>query len=172
MNARTGSRRGLSAAGSTFFLATLLFVLAACQPAGNAVIGKRVEIKWEERQLLIVGDPGSGVARVFHMRAAPLLIGEMRAPGRTAVRDLQIDKARARIWVLGSDALYAHDARTWSPVRRIPVPTAAATRLTLDGGGAALLIAADGSTLARVEPAHFTVEAYRLAAAQPTGLAQ
>lgn len=167
MNARTGTRRGLAATGSTLFLATLLLAVAACRPAANEIIGKRVEIKWEERQLLFVGDPRTGIARVFHMRAAPLLVGEMRAPGRTAVHDIRIDKARERVWVLGSDALYAHDARTWSVLRRVQAPVADSARLELDSGGAPLLIGNDGLAIARVEPTHFTVEAFRLADSHP-----
>lgn len=167
MTARTGSRRGLAATGSTLFLATLLLAIAACRPATNEIIGKRVEIKWEERQLLIIAGPNTGIARVFHMRAAPLLVGEMRAPGRSAVHDIRIDKARERVWVLGGDALYAHDARTWSVLRRVEAPVADSARLELDAAGAPLLIGSDGRAIARVEPAHFTVEAFRLADSQP-----
>lgn len=159
MTAQTGTRRGL-AAGSSLFLATLLLALAACRPAAEVTNGKRVEAKWEERQLLIVGDERSGTARIFHTRAAPALIGELRAPGRNAVRDIRIDAARGRIWVLGDAAVYLHDARSGSVIRRIP---AAAQRLELDHGGAPRLLADDGSLLARVDPSTFSVERQRLA---------
>lgn len=163
MTALTGTRRGFAATGSSLFLATLLLALAACRPAGDAAIGKRVEVEWKERQLLFVGDARSGNARIFHMRAAPLLIGEMRAPDRTAVRDLRIDRERQRVWILGEAAVYVHDARSWSLVRRIAAPAAAAERLDLDADGAPLLLGGDGRTLARIEPARFAVETFRLA---------
>lgn len=162
MTAPTATRRG-SAAGLTLALATLLFAVAACRPVGEIATGKHIEVQWEERQLLLVGDARTGSARVFHMRAAPLLIGEMRAPGRTAVRDIRIDAARQRVWILGEAAVYVHDARTWSLIRRIPAPAAAAERLELAADGAPLLIGDDGRRLARIEPMHFTVETVRLA---------
>lgn len=167
MTAQTGTRRGL-AAGSSLFLAAfmLTLALAACRPAADVVHGngKRIEAKWEARQLLIVGDDRTGIARIFHTRAAPSLIGELRAPGRKAVRDIRIDEARGRIWVLGEAAVYLHDARSWTLIRSIAAPVAAVERLELDGAGAPQLLAEDGSVVARINPAAgFGVERLRLA---------
>lgn len=163
MNTQTGTRRGFAASGSALLLATTLLTLNACRPEGAAVVGKRVEAKWEARQLLAVGDERTGIVRIFHLRTAPALIGELRAPGRAAVRDIRFDETRGRIWVLGDAAVYLHDARTWSLIRRIPAPAAAAQRLDLEPSGAPRLLAEDGTVLARIEPVGFSVERLRLA---------
>ncbi len=163
MIARTGTRHGFAATGPALILATFALALAACNPAADTLAGKRVEIKWEERQLLIVGDDRTGIARVFHTRSAPLLVGEMRAPQRAAVRDMRIDPARQRVWILGDGALYLHDARSWSLIRRVALPATGDLRLELDDAGAPLLLGSEGRTIARVEPVHFTIEAFRLA---------
>ncbi|MBI2307057.1 MAG: hypothetical protein HYU78_07100 [Rhodocyclales bacterium] len=164
MNTPTGTRRGLAATGSALLLATTLLTLNACRPEGAAAIGKRIEAKWEARQLLVVGDGQTGIVRIFHTRAAPVLIGELRAPGRASVRDIRIDEAHGRIWVLGETAVYLHDARSGSLIRRIPASAAAATqRLELETSGALRLLAEDGTVLARVEPTGFSVEPLRLA---------
>jgi len=163
MTTLTGTRRGFAAFGSAFLLAALLTSMTACRPAGNAVAGKHAEAKWAERQLLVIGDRRTGIARVFHTRAAPLLIGELRAPGRREVRDLRIDPQRNRIWVLGETGVDLHDATTWSLIRRVSAPVAGTETLRLDGTGAPLLLGEDGRALARIDPQHLTIERLRLA---------
>lgn len=148
---------------SALFGATLMLSLVACQPADRAVATKRVEAKWVDRQLLFVGDNRIGTVRIFHLRSAPQLVAELRAPGRTEVRDIALDPASHRIWVLGDGAVYLHDARRFSLIRRIPAVGSGTERLALDASGRPLLIAANGAQVASIDPATLTLQRQQLA---------
>lgn len=163
MTAETGSNRLLSVLCSATFAVALMLSLNACQPADRAVAQKRVEAKWADRQLLLMGDAQLGTVRVYHLRASPQLIAELRAPGRNEVRDISIDAANNRIWVLGDGAVYLHDGRTFSLVKRIPAVGSGTARMALDAGGAPLLIAENGAQLARIDPATYSVERQQFA---------
>lgn len=163
MTAATGSNRLLSVLCSITLGAALTFFLAACEPADRAAMPKRVEAKWVDRQLLLVGDTRLGSVRVYHLRAAPQLVAELRAPGRNEVRDISIDASGNRIWVLGDGAVYLHDGRSFSLVKRIPAVGSGTVRLALDAFGAPLLIAENGEQLARIDPATLVVERLQLA---------
>ena len=158
---------GTSLLQSALMGAVLAISLAACQPAERAAATKRVEAKWADRQMLFVGDNRVGAVRVFHMRAAPALIGELRAPGREAVRDIAIDPAANRIWVLGDGAVYLHDAQRFSLVRRIPGVGSGAERLALGAAGAPLLIAADGTQTATIDPLTLSLQRQQLVQSAP-----
>ena len=159
----TGAPLWRSALASLLVAATLTLSLTACLPADGAAMHKRVEAKWIDRQLLFVGDPRLGTVRVYHLRAAPLLVAELRAPGRNTVRDISLDTAGNRIWVLGDGAVYLHDARTFSLVKRIPAVGSGTVRLALDAAGAPLLIAENGTQLARIDPVSLAVQRQQLA---------
>lgn len=163
MTAATGSSPLQSVLSAALLAATLTFAFVACQPADPAHIGKRVEAKWVDRQLLFVGDSRQGNVRVFHMRASPLQIAEIRAPGRSAVRDIALDPSAGRIWVLGEGAVYLHDARSFSLVRRIPGVGSGTMRIALEAGGAPLLVGADGVQLARIDPATLSLQRQQVA---------
>ncbi len=152
---------------SALFGAVLTFALVACQPVERAAVEKRVEAKWVDRQMLFVGDNLVGGVRVFHLRAAPQLIGELRAPGRGEVRDLLLDPAANRIWVLGDGAVWLHDARRFSLVRRIPAPGSGRDRLVLDAAGGVLLVAADGTQTGSIDPLTLSLQRPRLAKQMP-----
>lgn len=154
MSAATGSSRLQPA----LFAAALALFLTACQPADHVAMGKRVEAKWAERQLLFVADPAIGNVRVFHLRAAPVLIAELRAPGRREVRDIRIDAERGRIWVLGGGAVYLHDARSFSLVKRIPGAGSAAERLALADSGVPQVLDTEGRVLAQIDPVTLAAE--------------
>jgi len=136
---------------STLLPLALVLLTAACQPAGHDALPQRVEAKWPERQLLLVGDDASGSVRVFHLRAAPLAIAEIRTPTRAATRDIAIDAAAGRIWILGDGALFLHDGRSFSPIRRIPL-AGNGRRLALAADGSPHVFASDGSAIALVTP--------------------
>ncbi len=154
----TSPSRQQSVLASALAAAVLMISLAACEPADRAVTQKRVEAKWVDRQLLFVGDQRLGTVRIYHLRAAPLMVAELRAPGRNEVRDISLDPANGRIWVLGDGALYLHDANTYSLVKRIPAVGSGIERIALDATGAPLLIAGDGSQLARIDLPTLTVQ--------------
>lgn len=126
---------------------------AACQPAGHNALPHRVEAKWPERQLLLVGDDASGSVRVFHLRAAPQAIAEIRTPTRAATRDIAIDEKAGRIWILGDGALFLHDGRSFSLIRRIPL-AGDGRRLALAADGSPRIIDSDGSELTIIDASH------------------
>ena len=166
MNAATGTSPLTSVSQPLLAMAAaaaLMLALNACQPADRAAVEKRVEAKWEDRQLLFVGDAGRGQVKVFHLRAAPQYVGELRAPGRMAVQDIRVDPTGGRIWVLGDAAVYVHDARSFSLIRRIPLPSSEVARLELDEAGSPLLISSAGSIVGRVEPLTLSAQPRRLA---------
>ena len=163
MTAATGSNRLLSVLCSATAAAALIVSLAACQPADRAAMQKRVEAKWVDRQLLLVGDGRLGSVRVYHLRAAPQLVAELRAPGRNEVRDISIDAANNRIWVLGDGAVYLHDGRSFSLVKRIPAVGSGTVRMALDETGIPLFAPFTGAQLARIDPATLLVERQQLA---------
>lgn len=154
---------GTTLVQSALFGAALTFALVACQPAANAPVEKRVEAKWVDRQMLFVGDNLVGGVRVFHLRAAPQLIGELRAPGRGEVRDILLDSAANRIWVLGDGAVWLHDAQRFSLIRRIAAPGSRNERLALDAAGGVLLVAADGTQTGSIDPQTLSLQRSRLA---------
>lgn len=126
-------------------------VLAACRPVGEIGATKRIEVRWAERQMLFVADERVGQVRIFHTRAAPILIGTLHAPGRHAVRDLKLDVARNRLWVLGDGDVQVHDLSDWRRARRYAVPVAGAAALSVGDDGRAHLLAGDGSLLATLD---------------------
>lgn len=140
-----------------------LIALNACQPVDRAAMEKRIEAKWEARQLLFVGDARRGQVRVFHLRAAPQYVGELRAPTRMAVRDIRVDPAGRHIWVLSDAAVYVHDARSFSLIRRIPLPGGEVVRLELDEAGGPLLISSAGRIVGRVEAMTLSAQPVRVA---------
>jgi hypothetical protein len=153
---------GFTLLQSALFGAVLAFSLVACQPAEHAVAVKRIEAKWVDRQLLFIGDNRLGVVRVFHMRSAPQLVAEMRTPGRNEVRDIALDPAGGRLWVLGDGAVYLHDAKTFSLIRRIPAVGSGNERLALDASGRVLLVAADGVQTATIDPVSLSLQRLQL----------
>jgi hypothetical protein len=74
--------------------------------------------------------------RAFSTYDGPRAAGEGRAPGRRGVLDMKLDAAHGRLWVLGVDALYLHDAATLTLRQRYPVAGIASdSRLALADGG-------------------------------------
>ena len=146
--------------------AALSFFLIACQPADRAEQAKRIEAKWVDRQLLFVGDPAGKGSRLPPATGAAT-DRRVAGTGRSGVRDVSLDPAAGRIWVLGDGALYLHDARTFSLVKRIPAVGSGSVRLALDAGGAPLLIAENGAQLARIDPLSLAVEQRQLARQDP-----
>ena len=163
MTAATGSTLPQSALTLLALATALMLSLAACQPADRAMAQKRIEAKWVDRQLLFVGDDRLGTVRVYHLRAAPVMIAELSAQGRSEVRDIALDTAGNRIWVLGDGAVYLHDSRSFSLVKRIPAVGSGTARMALDAAGAPLLIADNGTQLARIDPETLVVERQQLA---------
>lgn len=89
-----------------------LFLLACGGPSGQRVV------EWPASDRLFLADTRNGIVRVFDTRNGPVPYGQLNARERHAVRDMQLDPARARLWVLGDDALYLYDAHLLMLVER------------------------------------------------------
>lgn len=124
--------------------------LAGCGAGGKTESPRQSLVEWPEQALLFVGDERIGTVRVFSLRGAPVQIAQLSALDRTAVRDLQLDKARGQLWVLGVAHVHVYDARRLVLQQRVAVDANAVTALRLEAGGASL-IAANGAVLGRIE---------------------
>jgi hypothetical protein len=81
--------------------------------AGNALAGGeagRVDVYWPERQWVFVADGRSGAVQALALGRGITPLAMMREPARSGVRAMLLDKAGARLWVLGAHALDVHDA--------------------------------------------------------------
>ena len=116
-------------------LRILCLLLAACGgPADQRVI------EWREADRLFLADARNGIVRVFDTRNGPVPCAQLNARERHAVRDMQLDLPRARLWVLGDDALYLYDARLLMLIGRHELAPE-------DGGRLEIEVAAAGVTL-------------------------
>lgn len=93
-----------------------VFLLACGGPPGQRVV------EWPESDRLFLADARNGMVRVFDTRNGPVPYGQLLARERHAVRDMQLDPERARLWVLGDDAVYLYDARLLMLVERQALP--------------------------------------------------
>lgn len=141
-----------------YLLPALLFPwLAACLPA-ERLAPRQAIVEWPAQRLLFIADERIGSVRAFHLGGGvPLLAAQTRPSERSSVRDIQLDPARGRLWVLGADAVYVHDARGLRLQKRIPLEArdVAALRIEPDGvillaGGAVPLGRIDAATLLAV----------------------
>lgn len=117
-------------------------LLAACGSATEIVPPRQVSILWPEEHRLYVADNRQGVVRAFTVYDGPRAAAEGRAPGRTAVLDMKLDRARRRLWVLGPRAIDEHDAVSLLLLRRHPLAGVLSTdRLRLGDAGEARVVA-------------------------------
>lgn len=119
----------------------LAVLLTACSAAPDNVPARQVTIPWPETHRLYVADSRQGVVRAFSTWDTPRAAAEGRAPGRQGVLDMKLDKTRGRLWVLGSDALYLHDAASLVLLHRYSLAAAAESRLLMDEHGAVKIAA-------------------------------
>jgi hypothetical protein len=99
--------------------------LAACDTSAPRPPGHTSLVHWPERQLLLVGDSGSGTLRVFRLVGdRPVPVALWRAAGRGCVLDIQVDAARRGIWVLGENTLDLHAANDGAILERRAASTA------------------------------------------------
>lgn len=112
-------------------------LLTACGSAPDGTPPRQVTQFWPENHRLYVADSRQGVVRAFSTYDDPRAAGEGRAPGRRAVLDIKLDTTRNQLWVLGSDALYLHDAVSLILLHRYPVSGClnGESRLSLDDFG-------------------------------------
>jgi hypothetical protein len=118
-------------------------LMTACSFAPDGLPARQVSVLWPEGHRLYVADSRQGVVRAFATHDGPRAAGEGRAPGRRGVLDMKLDAARGRLWVLGTDAIYVHDAASLILLHRYPVAGVVAgdSSLSLDDLGTATLVA-------------------------------
>lgn len=95
-------------------------LLTACSAPPGGMPPQQVTIPWPEAHRLYVADSRQGVVRAFSTWDTPRAAAEGRAPGRRSVLDMKLDKAHGRLWVLGPDGLYLHDATSLVLLRHYP----------------------------------------------------
>lgn len=120
---------------------TVLALVAGCGRADSR--GQR-EIAWQEQQLLFLADHRNGFVRVFDLRNGPVPRASLAVPSRRYVADMKLDAGRGELWVLGDDAVYRYDARSFALLERrgLPTNTGPDRTLELDGDGVPVLLAA------------------------------
>lgn len=123
------------------WVTTVLALVAGCGRADSR--GQR-EIAWQEQQLLFLADHRNGFVRVFDLRNGPVPRASLAVPSRRYVADMKLDTGRGELWVLGDDAVYRYDARSFALLERrgLPTNTGPDRALELDGDGVPVLLAA------------------------------
>ena len=79
-------------------------------------------VPWPEADRVFLADSRNGLVRVFDTRNGPVPYAQLTARERRSVRDMRLDAAAARLWVLGDDALYVYDAHLLMLVERRDLP--------------------------------------------------
>lgn len=126
--------------------------LAACLPSERPAPRQTI-VEWPAQRLLFIADERIGSVRAFHLGGgAPVLAAQTRTFERSSVRDIQLDPARGRLWVLGADAAYVHDAHSLALQKRIPLDARDVAGMRIENGGVTLL-ASDDVPLGRIDAA-------------------
>lgn len=140
----------------SLFLRLLLlsFLLGACTGEVPQVSGALAPLSWPEEQLVYVADGRIGTVLAMSLQDQSRLLARTQVPTRTRVLDLQLDKARNLLWVLGPDGVDVHDAHSLVVRKHIALPRGEVTSLQRDEYGVSLLSASrelrgriDGRTL-------------------------
>ena len=106
---------------SQWVLLAASILLVACQPAYQQVSTQQI-VEWPEQNLLFIADGRTGQVRSFFLGSgAPVLVAQTRGVLRTSVRDLQLDERHGKLWVLGDDGVYEHEARGLELVAHYPM---------------------------------------------------
>ncbi|MFZ2854784.1 MAG: hypothetical protein WAZ34_11835 [Rhodocyclaceae bacterium] len=125
--------------------------LAACLPTERSAPRQTI-VEWPEQRLLFIADERIGSVRAFHLGGAPVPVAQTRTFERSSVRDIQLDPVRGRLWVLGADAAYVHDAHRLALQKRIPLDARDVAGMRIENGGVTLL-ASSNRVLGRIDAA-------------------
>jgi hypothetical protein len=122
----------------------LALLMTACSSAPDGMPPRQVTQLWPENHRLYVADSRQGVVRAFSTYEDPRAAAEGRALGRRAVLDMKLDTARGQLWVLGTDAVYLHDAVSMILLHRYPVvgSVTAQSRLSVGDLGTVSVVSA------------------------------
>ena len=123
-------------------------MLAACEPPGP-VVARQVVVYWPEQQLVFVADTRLGRVQSFRMGSGALLA--LTPPiRRSSVRDIRLEPARDKLWVLGGDAVYLYDARTLALRQQFPLAAQKVAALRIEEGQL-LLLDKTGASIGQID---------------------
>jgi hypothetical protein len=112
----------------------LAYFFAACQPSHETPPHQSV-LEWPEQHLLFVADVRQGKVQSFFLgNGAPIPFAQTHDPQRSSVRDLQLDRQRGQLWVLGDRGVSVHKARGLILQRHIALDTRNVSTLSVDEG--------------------------------------
>ena len=108
----------------------LPFLLAACV---DEDAHHKINVQWPEQRIVFVADTRIGAVLALAQNDPARLLARSQIPLRARVLGLQLDKARGRLWVLGTRSLDVHDAYSLVLQKHIALSTDEAVSLQHDG---------------------------------------
>ncbi len=116
-----------------FLAVASVVVLAGCLPV-EAQMPRQSLVEWSGQRLLFVADERTSMVRSYYLgNGSPVAFAQSRSGRHARVRDMQIDEAGGRLWVLGYNGVSVFDARRLTLERFIPVDGAHLSSLRLEG---------------------------------------
>jgi hypothetical protein len=136
---------------SLYFLLIFAFsALVACLPADEMMPNQRVAA-WSEQNLVFVADGPMGRVQAFRTgNGAPVFAAQTDIAPRKWVFDLQVDRQRGELWVLGDDGVSVHAAQGLQLKKRIPLATQSVAALRVEADRV-VLMDGSGQTLGQIE---------------------
>ncbi len=139
------------------FSLLLPLLLAGCVTDDE---GSKINVQWPEQRVVFVADVRIGTVLALMENDRGRLVAKTDVPLRSSVRSMFLDKAHGQLWVLGSNAIDVHDARSLVLKKHIALKMpATATSLKQDESGISLY-SASGALLGRID-AHTLVASWR-----------
>lgn len=137
---------------SLYFLLIFAFsVLVACLPANEMVPNQRVAA-WSEQNLVFVADGPMGRVQAFRTGGgAPVFAAQTDIAPRKWVFDLQLDRQRGELWVLGDDGVSVHAAQGLQLKKRIPLATQSSVAALRVEADRVVLMNDSGQALGQIE---------------------
>jgi len=114
----------------------LVLMLAGCLPvqAQQAQMPRQSLVEWPGQRLLFIADERTSVVHSYFLgNGAPVPFAQSRSGRHARVRDMQLDEAGGRLWVLGYNGVSVFDARRLTLERFIPVDGAHLSTLRFEG---------------------------------------
>ena len=125
-----------------------LLMLVACEASGP-LVPRQVVVEWPEQQRVFVADIRIGRVQSFRLGGGALLAQTAGMAG-ARLRDLRLDPARNKLWVLGGDALYLYDAGALALQQQFPLAALKVSALRIEGSRVLLLDKA-GASIGQVD---------------------
>ena len=129
-----------------------VLMLAGCLPVDSQVqVPRQSLVEWPGQRLVFVADERTSLVRSYYLgNGSPVAFAQSRSGGHARVRDMQLDEAGGRLWVLGYNGVSVFDARRLTLERFIPVDGAHLSSLRLEGLSVRL-IAESGESVGEID---------------------